>query len=753
MTGLKNPFAILKPKHVPARWNEHSFLHLSELHKRIKERSEAITVIDLETRGTEPADPEQGVVGVGVATEWGTHYSHIENPRDWQAFVTMLYQQNVPLIAHNVVFDGAWLTRDLALAQGKVDGFDDQPAFHNWHACTLATYRWLACEGWAGQQYGLKKAMVDLLGWPESNEAELHDWLIANKYVNKQGNPDKSQMWRAPSEILGKYCWYDAEATYLIWDTILQPELERFEIFETYLSNFMDLVMHVIWQKLRGIYIDRQELELYNQAITVECKQLAESFVKSSGVRESIAQFNEDLINEHKKGEPPRYKKVPELGQEPVKYTKQGSLSKNWEKWNEKRTFLQSYLPEQTIPWTRWNEKHEHMVALSQDPTNNSEQTKDLGLFNMDSAKHKQWLFYTGLKYEATMFTDNEENPQPAVDEDALRMLIPHGPMLIKYNERNKVRSMVEGCLAKMRGSLLHVGLKCPGTYTGRLGGADGLNVQNVPKDEGYLKCWKPSPGYKLITFDVSALEPHMLALASGDPTLMRMYGPESTGWDDIYLSVGSQLGGEVEERIRAAGYDPFTNTKDTVKNAKKEAKGARQIAKVIHLAASYGASANKIRQALGLQGIEISSGEAKAMHEKYWKLFAQVKLYEQFLLAQWERSGGWFLNPMGRPIAVAQDYVRDIINRSIQSAGHDAFIVLTNVVAEVLLANEIRYAPYIWDIHDCVMLEVPAEQADKCKELLDTTMLEELNSRLDGPVKLKGTANVVDNWWADKQE
>jgi DNA polymerase I-like protein with 3'-5' exonuclease and polymerase domains len=233
----------------------------------------------------------------------------------------------------------------------------------------------------------------------------------------------------------------------------------------------------------------------------------------------------------------------------------------------------------------------------------------------------------------------------------------------------------------------------------------------------------------------------------------MRIYGPQSTGWDDIYLSVGSQLGGEVEDMIRAAGYDPFNNTKESVKITKKEAKHARQIAKVIHLAASYGASANKIRQALGLQGIEVTSQQAKSMHEKYWKLFAQVKAYEQFLQAQWERTGGWFLNPFGRPICVAQDYIRDIINRSIQSAGHDCFIIFLHVLTKLLNERAVSYAPYIWDIHDCVILEVPEEQAAECKKLLDVDVLEQVNSVLDGQVILKGSANVVDNWWQDKEE
>lgn len=748
----ENPLALIKPRTVRAR-GEPSFLPLSELTSLILNHSECELVVDLETHGTNPAEPDTEVVGIGVAAHWGTFYSAVTPGDDWDNLVVSLFTEHVPLIAHNVAFDALWFTRDLARAQGKQDGFAHKPDWHNWHACTYAVYRWLACEGFLGQKYGLKQAMVELLGWPESNEAELDQWLIDNGYALSHGGADKGEMWRAPPEILGKYCWYDAEATYLIWIEILDPIMAQFSVFEKgYLPAFMSLIRHVVWQKLRGIYIDRDELQTYQKALGQTCRTLAQNFISAPKVAECVLEFNQRVIKEQADKEPNKFKKTPELGQEPKKYTKDGKLSKSWEKWDDKRQQMEKYVPEITTPWNKWHQKFTTISTLGTTDVL-SPQVKDYGLFNLDSAKHKQWLFYEGLKYEATMFTDNEENPQPAVDEDALRMLVPHGPMLIEYNERNKVLSMVEGCLEKMRGNFLHVGLKCPGTYTGRLGGADGLNVQNVPKDAGYLSCWKASPGCKLVTFDISALEPHVLALASGDSTLMRIYGPESTGWDDIYLSVGSQLGGEVEDRIRAAGYDPFKNTKESVGKAKKEAKHARQIAKVIHLAASYGASANKIRQALGLQGIEVSSQQAKSMHEKYWKLFAQVKAYEQFLVAQWERTGGWFLNPFGRPICVAQDYVRDIINRSIQSAGHDCFIVFLHVMTEVLRRHNISYAPYIWDIHDCVMLEVPEQDADECKKILDAEVLEEVNFLLDGQVKLKGTANVVNNWWEDKQE
>lgn len=743
------PFALLKPQNLPARWDgEPSYLHLSELAQRISKRPNAHLIIDLETQGTDQSNLDNQVVGIGVAAEWGTHYAAVEDVQDWYEFVVLLHTWQVPLVAHNVSFDGAWMTRDLALAQKRNDGFAAEPDFHNWHACTLAVYRWLACEGWIGQKYGLKQAMVDLLGWPESNEGELDQWLVDNGYAMQHGGPDKSQMWRAPTDILGKYCWFDAEATYLLWAQILLPVLSNFAIFDTYLPAFMSTIRHVIWQKLRGIHIDQDELREYRSALDGHCIQLLQDFLSAPGVREAVHAFNTQVIEEHRANEPVQFKKMPELGTEPAKLKKDGTVSKNWLKWNTRKAELEGMEPEHTSHWLRWRDKHTRMQQLMGNivPT---EDSKELRLFNVDSAQHKQYLFYKGLNYEVKAQTDSGE---PAVDEDALLVLKPHGPMLIQYNERNKIRTMVQGCLDKLRGNLLHVGLKCPGTYTGRLGGADGLNVQNVAKDAGYLKCWKAAPGHKLVIFDVASLEPHVLAMASGDPTLMRLYGPDSTGWDCVYLSVGAQLGGKVGQQIRAAGYDPLSNSKESVSHAKKEAKSARQIAKLIHLGASYGAGPGKIRQGLALQGIEIPFEEAKAMHEKYWQLFAAVKEYEKFLLAQWERTGGWFLNPIGRPMGVASDYLKDIVNRSIQGSGHDIFVLLTMLAAHIFMRERISYAPYIWDIHDCVMIEVPEEQAQHAKELLDGPILEELNSMLSGSVKFKGEANIVDNWWQDKE-
>ena len=138
-------------------------------------------------------------------------------------------------------------------------------------------------------------------------------------------------------------------------------------------------------------------------------------------------------------------------------------------------------------------------------------------------------------------------------------------------------------------------------------------------------------------------------------------------------------------------------------------------------------------------------------MHIKYWQLFAKVKQYETFLQTQWERNEGWILNPIGRPLAVAQDYLRDVVNRSIQSGGHDCFVLYLSILSDCLRTNGIDYKPYIWDLHDAVMLTVPEDQVEDAVHIMDHIAMNLLNEKLGGKVKLKGETNVVDNWAADK--
>jgi hypothetical protein len=726
----------------------------------LAERGEPL-VVDVETRGTIPTAPDFAVVGIGLGTSEAVCYFGGTSDEDQEAIrqiALILLQTRVPLVAHNVAFDAAALSvlvgpRDRS-AWRHLTASQALSFWHNWKYCTYAMYRHLASEGWVGQRWGLKPAQEELLGWEESNEVELDQWLLTNGYKMQHGAPDKSQMWRAPFDILGQYCALDVEATWLLFTEVLAPVYNKFEAYWEYHTDvLMDLEFHVVWQKLAGVTVNATLLREYRTRLAREVESRRLTFMRLSRVEAAVQAWNTRVLGELLAKEPTRYKKRTPLGTEPRKYRIDGQLSGAWLKWEDKRARYEASPGEQSSHWTNWSAKVEALRSAIADMTPHED------LFNLNSGEQKRHLFYEALGYPVVNYTDNENDPKPAVDEDALRAMGEEGKTLIAYNERVKVLSMLDSYIEKMTEyedtpgeGRLHVGLKVPGTYTGRLGGADGVNLQNVVKDEGILSCFTPPAGHKLITFDVAALEPHVLAGISLDPGLMSIYGKEGSG-TDVYLFVAAQLGGELEATVRATGYDPFNPTKESTAKAKKEAKKARNIAKVLHLSSSYGAGPGKIRESLGLQGIEVSMEQTKAMHRKYWDIFAGVKKYERELVAQWERNEGWVLNPIGRPQCVAQDYIKDIVNRVSQGAGHDVFMYMTMLIGELLRKEGIDYRPYVWDIHDCVMFTVPEEQAARTKELLDGEVLRRLNEVMDGPVTFKAEANLVNNWWEDKVE
>ncbi len=175
-----------------------------------------LLAVDLETTGTQAANYSVKVVGIGVSNgKTSVYYDRAGlSPEAWSRLLTELACEERQLVAHNVFFDSAFLLRD-GILEGIKNGF-------SWAFCTYGLYRQLANEGWKGQAWSLKTAQVELLGWESTNESELDTWLVGKGYYKtvskepKEGyykidtdngvryaKPDKAEMHRAPSDILG----------------------------------------------------------------------------------------------------------------------------------------------------------------------------------------------------------------------------------------------------------------------------------------------------------------------------------------------------------------------------------------------------------------------------------------------------------------------------------------------------------------------------------------------------------------------
>lgn len=713
------PFVLVTPGHHPARTGDgYQFMCTSDVGGQeqilriLNFYISGPCVVDFETRGVRAWDPECDVVGIGLAWCDGSIYiPYSELDGYTQRQIWFWFSNYKPgFIAHNMYFDYSWIHRHL-----QQRGFEDAELV--W--CTYGLLYQTANEGMTGQKWGLKWAQTELLGWAETNETELLEWLVANGWVKGNGKAEKGEMWRAPHSILGKYCLLDVESTWQLLDKVLLPVVRDFPAIQSYhQTQFLGLVRQLVRQNKAGIQLDIPNLRNHAQTLRLRADEVEEKFRSHPEVAQHIRDIEDERNSQFMNSEPPKYK-VRHLPKEPAQLKKDGCVSKSWLKWRERMNILAETPPEVRSDWTSWERRRL--------------QEADSRKFNVQSGLDIRDLFITRLGKPVLQLT---ASGQPDLGEDILKQYGEAAQLLIEYRLTNKELGYVDSYLSLADSSgVLHPSWRVPGTVTGRLAGTE-PNLQQVPKTEGVLANFIPRPGTVWIDYDFAALEQVVLAELSQDKALLDIYGPTAKA-NDVYLYVGAQLP-VIGPQITATGYDPHNPTKEGIANAKKLAKVARGIAKTVVLASSYGAGWRKIQKTLLLNGVKLRDEEAQAIHSGYWALFAGVRSYGEQLTETWRVNGGWVLNGLGRPMCVPEDYIKDITNRVVQSTGHDLLMRYISILADELHQSGIPYTPIVADWHDQTIIEVREEYADIVVGICEGVAIRRLNQEVGGSIPLK---------------
>lgn len=700
--------------------------------------------VDIETKGNNVANSFSYIVGIGLADSKSIYYIDRKsaNKGAWDLLFKRLADARFKLFGHNIFFDAAYITRDY-------------PNYLlNWEWCTYGMLRQLANEGWDGQTWGLKDAQINLLGWEETNEAELDRWLVKRGLFmtdlkkNPEGNhqypvlnkaeelryarPNKAEMWQAPPSILGYYCGVDAASTYMLMTEILEPAIKSLpdsaqSIFNEYHKMFITNVKILIEQQLYGVNIDTRQLKTYHSKLLNDIEESKQLFLKAKELAPYFNQIKQEALDELKLTEPAKYKKH-KLPKEPTKFLKgSDKVSPTWLKWKAKVD--QDTGPEVSKNWLNWQERYNELNYNWE--------------FNLNSGPALQDLFYTRLGHPVKVRTDSD---QPATDSSALKFFGEPGRLLQTYKDLVKEEGYVKACLEKTYYDTLNLQFRVPGTLTGRLAGSGGLNVQQLPKSKGYLECWKPRKGHVWIDCDINSLEQVVLAELSQDPALLSLYGPDAKKGNDVYLFNGAQMKG-IGEKIRQF-YDPLDFTEESINKAKKECKKERSIAKLITLASSYGAGPDKLYTNMTLDGIDITMDEVRQMHRSYWDIYKGVKSYGYILEEEWQERGGWVFNGLGRPICVAEDKKKDLVNRVVQSTGHDILMMiiqeLDTLRKRYIQSNKgLIWKPVIIDFHDESIVECKEEDAERVMDMFREAY-RIVNQKLNCGVKIAGEPEII---------
>jgi DNA polymerase I-like protein with 3'-5' exonuclease and polymerase domains len=363
-------------------------------------------------------------------------------------------------------------------------------------------------------------------------------------------------------------------------------------------------------------------------------------------------------------------------------------------------------------------------AALKADPSRHPR-------FNFDSNTMLADLFYGHCRLPVLETT---ASGTPAVHKVALqRMNHPAAAILLQRNELKKAMEYAESYREAVNPHTgrLHPAFNVTGTLTGRASGFS-PNVHQMPIDETELMACFPVPVGRIgIGGDLTSVEPFFTAYFSDDPTLLKVY---RDGLGDIYLDLALDLF-PAEAALREL-YDPLTKPAEEVK---ARFKLFRQIAKLVHLASQYGAGGPKIALILTQNGIPTSADEGRRLHRLYWKKFRKVKDLEAGLYELY-RQDGFIKNLFGRIIRLPDMWCKDLLNRFIQSTGHDALMAWVFAVDRLATERGLDMVPYILDWHDATYWHCPPSQVEAAEAVL-ADALAVVNREYELPYPLKMSA------------
>lgn len=334
------------------------------------------------------------------------------------------------------------------------------------------------------------------------------------------------------------------------------------------------------------------------------------------------------------------------------------------------------------------------------------------GVINLNSPKQVGELLFERLHLPIIKKTKTGASTDAEVLEQLARL--PGGlgrvpAMLIEYRESSKmlagfvepfIRHLDESRDGRIHSTFLH-----DATGTGRLASRD-PNVQNLPvfgaRADDFRRAIRPGGGDRLfVAADYSQIELRVLARLSGEERLIEAFADGA----DIHRETAAWV---------------FDVEPDDVSPEQ------RRFAKTVNFGLIYGMSAHGLAARMG-----ISRPEASNMIDRYFSVLPSVKRYLRDSAAE-AKSRGYTLSAFGRirPLAEVSTVEgrgnspidRVAVNTPIQSAASDiAKIAMIRFDAE--LRRRCPDASLVLQVHDSLVCECPAKDADSVTDLLVSVM------------------------------
>jgi DNA polymerase-1 len=256
------------------------------------------------------------------------------------------------------------------------------------------------------------------------------------------------------------------------------------------------------------------------------------------------------------------------------------------------------------------------------------------------------------------------------------------------------------------------------GSVAGRTS-CSGPNLQQVPRDPRYRRCFVATPGRVLVKSDYSQLQLRVAAKVAGDRAMLGAYARG----EDLHTLTARQLTGKADVT-----------------------KADRQLAKAVNFGLLFGLGAKGLRgYARGNYGLDLSEAQAAQYRRAFFAAYPG--------LGRWHRRAGSCRARECRTLAGRRRLLDDKtpythrLNSPVQGTEADGA-----KLAMALLWERRDQCPGAFPVlfcHDEIVVEADADQADAAAAWLRQAMLDGMAPLLD-PVRVEVEVRIARTWGGD---
>ncbi len=329
--------------------------------------------------------------------------------------------------------------------------------------------------------------------------------------------------------------------------------------------------------------------------------------------------------------------------------------------------------------------------------------------FNINSPQQLGVILFEKLNLHSGKKTSGGARSTKISVLEELEDVHPIIPEIMQYRELQKLLSTYIDVIPKLiaEDGRLHAQFIQHGSTTGRFS-CNNPNLQNIPirteAGKAIRKAFIAPLGSVLVSLDYSQIELRVMAMLSGDPTLLDIFASGK----DVHSGVAASVFG-VEE-------------KDVTSDMRRKAK-------VINFGIIYGMGILALKKNLGT-----TREEAQNFYDNYFLTFPAVKNYMESV-KEFAREHGYTETLYGRrryfkDIKSKLPYLRAMAERMATNAPVQGTatadiikLALSKVHRDLLTAGYAGKVKLLMQIHDELVYECPEADAEEVLELIKDSM------------------------------